>query len=64
MLVVEGRPAGEAIMEEQAKWAEMTVEEHVQMYARSGMSEKDAIKAAAADRGVSKRDIYNIIKVN
>ena len=64
VLVVEGRPAGEAIMEEQAKWAEMTVEEHVQMYARSGMSEKDAIKAAAADRGVSKRDIYNIIKVN
>ena len=64
VLVVEGRPAGEAAAEEQAKWADMSVEEHVQMYVSSGMSEKDAIKAAAADRGVSKRDIYNIVKVN
>ena len=64
VLVVEGRPAGEAELEEQARWADMSVEEHVQMYARSGMSEKDAIKAAASDRGVSKREIYNIIKVH
>ena len=63
VLVVEGRPAGEAEAEEQARWADMSVEEHVQMYVRSGMNEKDAIKAAAADRGVSKREIYNIVKV-
>ena len=63
VLVVEGRPAGEAEAQEQAKWADMSAEEHVQMYVGSGMSEKDAIKAAAADRGVSKREIYNIIKI-
>ena len=61
---MEGRPAGEAAAEEHARWADMTVEEHVKMYTDSGMSEKEAIKAAATDRGVSKRDIYNVIKIN
>jgi 16S rRNA (cytidine1402-2'-O)-methyltransferase len=27
-----------------------------------GMSEKDAMKQAAKDRGVSKRDIYQVLK--
>ncbi len=63
VLVVEGRPAAEAAEEERAKWDGMTVETHVQMYVDAGMSEKEAIRAAANDRGVSKRDIYNIIKV-
>ena len=32
------------------------------MYMNQGMSEKDALKAAAKDRGVSKRDLYNEYK--
>ena len=36
--------------------------EHVQMYLGQGMDEKDALKAVAKDRGVSKRDIYNEYK--
>ncbi len=63
VLVVEGRPAAEARAEERARWEEMTVEEHVKMYTDAGMTEKEAIKAAANDRGVSKRDIYNVIKI-
>ena len=36
----------------------MDVRGHVDMYIASGMTEKDAIKAAAKDRGVPKNDIY------
>lgn len=37
----------------------MSEMEHVQMYMDQGMDKKEAMKAAAKDRGVSKRDIYN-----
>ena len=40
----------------------MSVAEHIAAYLSQGMTEKDAIKAAAKDRGVSKRDIYNEYK--
>ena len=32
-------------------------------YLKQGLSEKDAMKAVAKDRGVSKRDIYNELKI-
>ena len=37
---------------------EMTLEEHMALYTDQGLSRKDAMKKVAADRGVSKRDIY------
>ena len=41
------------------KWEEMSVEEHVEYYINMGKDKKEAMKAAAKDRGVSKREIYN-----
>ena len=35
------------------------LQEHVDMYIAQGLDKKEAMKAAARDRGVSKRDIYN-----
>lgn len=58
VLVIEGKSADELIKEEQAQWEELSVAEHVDMYMRKGMSKKEAMKQAAKDRGVSKRDIY------
>lgn len=63
VLIVEGRSAEEAAAETRAKWEDMTVAEHVQMYIDSGMNEKEAMKAAANDRGVSRRDIYAELKL-
>ncbi|MCH5188047.1 MAG: 16S rRNA (cytidine(1402)-2'-O)-methyltransferase [Oscillospiraceae bacterium] len=63
VLVVEGRSAEEAAAETRAKWEDMTVAEHVRMYVDRGMSEKEAMKAAANDRGVSRRDIYAELKL-
>ena len=62
VLVIEGKDKAE-IMEETAKqWEEMSISEHVEMYISQGMDEKEALKAVAKDRGVSKRDIYNQYK--
>lgn len=42
-----------------AWWAGLTPEEHVAAYERQGESRKEAIKRAAADLGVPKREVYN-----
>lgn len=52
VLVIEGAP------EEKEDYSQISVTEHVARYIDSGMSEKDAMRAAAKDRGVKKSDIY------
>ena len=42
-------------------WEEISIAEHVAMYEQQGNSRKDAMKLAAKDRGVSKRDIYKAL---
>ncbi len=59
VLVIDGLDREDIIAEQQAEFAEMTVEEHLAMYVADGMDKKDAIKQVATDRGVPKRDIYN-----
>ena len=44
--------------EKRRNFEEMTLEEHMALYTDQGLSRKDAMKKVAADRGVSKRDIY------
>lgn len=43
-------------------WQNMTLKEHVEFYESQGMDEKDAMKAAAKDRKIAKRDIYDALK--
>lgn len=57
VLVVEGAPEG-MIQEKGEDLCSLSVEEHVEHYISVGMSKKNAIKAAAHDRGVPKNDIY------
>ena len=56
VLVVEG--AGEGSTVSEAFWTDMTVPDHVAYYVGQGMTKKDAIKAAAKDRGVPKNEVY------
>ncbi len=62
VLVIEGRSPQDIVAEAEASWNEMPLSEHMEHYMSKGMSEKDAMKAVAKDRGVSKRDIYNKLK--
>lgn len=57
VLVIEG--AKEAETEEEAFWDKLSITEHVEKYIAEGMSSKDAVKKAAEDRGLPKRDVYN-----
>lgn len=61
VLVIEGRSRAELVAEERARFEEMTIEEHMDVYLSQGMDKKEAMKAVAKDRGVSKRDIYQAL---
>ena len=58
VLVIEGLTKSEATG---AFWQNMSIPAHVQYYADAGMSQKDAIKSAARDRGVHKSEVYSAI---
>lgn len=60
VIVIEGKSRQEIIKEEQDSWKEMTVEEHLEYYINNGVDKKEALKLVAKDRGVSKREIYNL----
>lgn len=62
VIVIGGADAQELKKEEIAAWESITVEEHVKKYMAEGMSEKDAMKQAAKDRGITKRNIYAQLK--
>ena len=61
VLVIEGKSRAELVQEERARWEEMSIEEHMEVYLGQGMDKKEAMKAVAKDRGVSKRDIYQAL---
>ncbi len=58
VLILEGKNVEEIIKDQQDTWQKMTIEEHLVVYLNQGLSEKDAMKQVAKDRGVSKREIY------
>ena len=58
VLVIEGRSEVELQEEEMQKWDSISLEEHMNIYLNKGMSKKEAMKAVASDRGISKRDVY------
>ena len=58
VIVMEGRSRKDMEEEKQQQWETMPLEEHMKIYENQGMSRKEAMKAVAKDRGVSRRDIY------
>lgn len=58
VLVIEGRSREEIKKEQQMKWEEISLEEHMAHYEQQGMSRKEAMKCVAKDRGISKRNVY------
>ena len=57
VLIIEG--ARDIEEDEQKDWEGLSVKEHVDKYIAEGMTSKDAVKKAAQDRGLPKRDVYN-----
>ncbi|MCR4762466.1 MAG: 16S rRNA (cytidine(1402)-2'-O)-methyltransferase [Lachnospiraceae bacterium] len=63
VLVIEGEGFEAAKARERAAWEEMSVAEHVAFYEAQGMPRKDAMKAAARDRGISKNEVYKALLI-
>lgn len=61
VLVLEGKSRAEKKKEAIAAWENMSIEEHMAFYTGQGMDEKSAMKQAAKDRGVGKREIYEYL---
>ena len=62
VLVLEGK-SSELINEEKIKkFSEIDINTHMMMYTSNGMSEKDAMKIVAKERGMKKREVYSILK--
>lgn len=58
VLVIEGCSRKELESKEQEEWRKLSVQDHMNIYLEKGMDRKEAMKAVAKDRGVSKRDVY------
>ncbi len=54
VMVIEGKSREEIRSEEKARWEEMSMEEHMELYLGQGMDKKSAMKQVAKDRGVGK----------
>jgi 16S rRNA (cytidine1402-2'-O)-methyltransferase len=63
-ILVEGSSEA-ASQEEMAWWDALTVEEHIDHYIKvKGLNSKDAIKKTAKERGLPKRDVYQLYHVD
>lgn len=58
VLVVEGCTQRSV---ENAFWAEMSIEEHVEFYVNQGLKKMDAIKSVAKDRNLPKNEVYKVV---
>ena len=61
VMVIEGKSFEEIKAQEQARWEDMSIEQHMAHYESQGVDHKEAMKRVAKDRGVSKRDIYKAL---
>ncbi|WP_075979813.1 16S rRNA (cytidine(1402)-2'-O)-methyltransferase [Bacillus massilinigeriensis] len=64
-LIIEGNSQSESIIsEEDVWWEELNVKSHVNFYIdEKNMNSKDAIKQTAKDRGLNKREVYQIYHI-
>lgn len=61
VLVIEGKSRESIEKEKQESWQEISIEEHMEQYERQGIARKEAMKLVAADRGTTKREIYQYL---
>lgn len=58
VIVIEGKSVKEIQRERMQTFEELSLEDHVKQYEDQGLDRKEAMRKAAKDRGISKRDVY------
>lgn len=61
VLVLEGKSDLDIEAERKDRWGSVGISEHMCLYTQKGMDKKEAMRAVAKDRGVSRRDIYQLL---
>jgi 16S rRNA (cytidine1402-2'-O)-methyltransferase len=61
VLVLEGKSQEEMEAEKQEQWEAIALTEHMKIYQDQGLDKKEAMKSVAKDRGISKREIYQML---
>ncbi len=61
VLVIEGKSYADIEKEEIAEWMQMELTEHMRIYEEKGLSNKEAMRMVAKDRGISKREVYQML---
>ncbi|WOO34620.1 16S rRNA (cytidine(1402)-2'-O)-methyltransferase [Anaerocolumna sp. AGMB13020] len=61
LLVIEGLKIEELLEQEKEKFLTLSLEEHMNLYLGRGMDKKEAMKAVATDRGITKREVYQML---
>lgn len=58
VFVLEGADVAVLEQQEHKKWEDIPIEEHMERYLSQGMDRKEAMKAVAKDRGMTKNQVY------
>ena len=61
VIVVEGKSPEEIKKEKEQTWEAMSIKEHMDVYLSQGIEKKEAMKLVAKDRGIGKRDVYQML---
>lgn len=64
VLVIEGMDPDALAEEKRKDVLSLTVEEHLKQFLAEGMSEKEAMKRVASERGIPKREVYASLKIH
>lgn len=61
VIVLEGRSRREMEREQQEEFQALDITAHLEQYLDKGMEKKEAMKAVARDRGIGKREVYQLL---
>ena len=60
VMVIEGISHKELEKQSIQEWEKITIQEHMDIYLSQGMDKKSSMKQVALDRGIPKREVYNL----
>lgn len=61
VLVIQGKSIAEKKEQAALEWKEMPLEVHMKYYEEQGIDRKEAMKLVAKDRGIGKREVYQML---
>jgi len=60
VLILESKSSEALKEEEKMQWKDISIKDHIIMYMDKGLSKKEAVALVAKERGISKKEVYNI----